>query len=173
MKNLPTYQEYLIESISDLEGNEKDMVEGIAEILRSVTDESNRLKIALKQIENFKKQKIDFDYSEFMSLCNLKESKIVETVSPINGPLLKTSSVGDVVHVDGKALTIKEVIKERDGSMIEFTAISNAGQTYKVIYDDGRDGYVLDEFEGSTGPTESPASDLFLATQTAANGIAF
>lgn len=101
------------------------------------------------------------------------EQFLLETESPINAPLLKTANVGDVVHVDGKALTIKEVVKERDGSMIEFTAISNSGQTYKVIYDDGRDAYVLDEFEGSLGPTESPASDLFLATQTAANGIAF
>jgi len=101
------------------------------------------------------------------------EQFLLETESPINSALLKTASVGDVVHVDGKALTIKKVIKEKDGSMIEFTAVSNSGQTYKVIYDEGIDGYVLDEFEGSTGPTESPASDLFLAQQTAANGIAF
>jgi hypothetical protein len=42
-----------------------------------------------------------------------------------------------------------------------------------VVYDDGRDGYVLDEFEGSMGGSTQLASDLFLATQTAANGIAF
>jgi hypothetical protein len=101
------------------------------------------------------------------------EQFLIENESPVNGAILKTANVGDVVHIAGKPLTVKTVIKERDGSMIEFTAISNGGQTYKVIYDDGRDAYVLDEFEGSLGPAESPASDLFLAQQTAANGIAF
>jgi len=111
----------------------------------------------------------------YSSLKNLPtyEQFILENESPIDSNILKTANPGDVVHVAGKPLTIKTIIREKEGSMIEFIAMGNDNQTYKVIYDEGRAAYVLDEFEGSVGPTDSPASDLFLATQTAANGIAF
>lgn len=101
------------------------------------------------------------------------EQFLNEEESPVNSPILKLAQPGDVVKIAGKDLTIKDVTKEVGGNMIEFIGIDNAGKTFRVIYDDGRDGYVLDEFEGSLGGSTQLASDLFLATQTAANGIAF
>jgi len=104
MKNLPTFEEFLMESsIDGLTSNEQDMVKGIASIVRQVKDRSNRSSIAKDQIDNFKREGIDFKYEEFLALCDLS----------------------------------------------------------------------VDEFEGSLGPATQTTSQLFLATQTAANGIAF
>jgi len=59
-------------SISDLDKHrEKPMVTGIAEILRKIKDVDNRSEIANDQIKKFKKENIDFDYEEFLKLCNL------------------------------------------------------------------------------------------------------
>lgn len=104
MENIPSFQEFLNESTVDsLKPNERDMVKGIADILRQVKDQANRSSIAKSQIDNFKREGIDFKYEEFLALCDL----------------------------------------------------------------------TIDEFEGSMGGSTQLASDLFLATQTAANGIAF
>lgn len=104
MEKILTYKEFLSESsIDGLEGNKRDMVTGIAEILSMVKDKSNRSEIAKEQIARFKEEGIQFKYEDFLSLCGLE----------------------------------------------------------------------IDEFEGSLGPATQTASQLFLATQTAANGIAF
>lgn len=101
------------------------------------------------------------------------EQFLNEEESPITNGVLKGSRPGDVVHIAGRAITVDRVIKEVNGQIIEFVGYSNDGKKLRVVYDDGRDGYVLDEFEGSMGGSTQLASDLFLATQTAANGIAF
>lgn len=69
------FQQFLLEakSIKDLSPNkERPMVEGVAEILRGVEDKRNRLALARKQVREFKKEGIVFDYSEFFKLCGLK-----------------------------------------------------------------------------------------------------
>ena len=104
MKSLPTYTNFLNESsIDGLENNDQDMVRGIADILKNIKDKENRMSIAKDQIENFKKEGIQFKFEDFLVLCDLS----------------------------------------------------------------------IKEFEGSLGGSTTLASDLFLATQTAANGIAF
>lgn len=66
------FDEFINESsLTNLSGNEKSMIEGIAEILKQVKDKQNRIEIANRQIENFKKEKIDFDYNIFIRMCNL------------------------------------------------------------------------------------------------------
>ena len=51
--------------------DERPMVEGIAAILRKVRDDENRREIAEVQIREFKRDGIQFNYSEFLQLCNL------------------------------------------------------------------------------------------------------
>jgi hypothetical protein len=59
-------------SIRDLSArDERPMVEGIAEILRGVKDKRNRQELADRQIRSFKKERIRFDYAEFLKLCGL------------------------------------------------------------------------------------------------------
>lgn len=61
-----------LKSISELNYDEKPMIEGIIDILLQVKDKDNRLEIAQKQIEIFKKEDINFDYEEFLKKCKLK-----------------------------------------------------------------------------------------------------
>ena len=61
-----------LKSISELNYDEKPMIEGIIDILLQDKDKDNRLEIAQKQIEIFKKEDINFDYEEFLKKCKLK-----------------------------------------------------------------------------------------------------
>ena len=51
--------------------DERPMVTGIAQILRGVKDLENRRSLAKKQVAQFKKEGIKFDYDEFFKLCGL------------------------------------------------------------------------------------------------------
>jgi hypothetical protein len=74
MKNLHSFQEFIIEkSIGDLDPKrEQPMVTGIARIIRRIRDEENRKEIADTQIQEFREEGIEFDYDEFLKLCNCK-----------------------------------------------------------------------------------------------------
>lgn len=72
------FQQFLLEakSIKQLSPKrERPMVEGVARILRGVEDKRNRLALARKQVREFKKEGIEFDYAEFFKLCGLKHTK--------------------------------------------------------------------------------------------------
>jgi hypothetical protein len=56
-------------TISNLKGDQKDMVYGIIDIVKKVTDMGNRRKIADDMVKQFKKENIDFDYNEFLNMC--------------------------------------------------------------------------------------------------------
>lgn len=70
MKHIKTYGDAT--PLSGLsKARELPMVTGIAEILRMVKDVGNRREIAEAQIEEFKREGIRFNYSEFLKLCDL------------------------------------------------------------------------------------------------------
>jgi hypothetical protein len=81
----PKYYEKLskIEKKETKEGtstqNEKDMVDGIIEIVKQVEDSKNRKSIAKNMIEKLKKEKVDFDHEEFLELCGIGSKKNTET----------------------------------------------------------------------------------------------
>ncbi len=60
-----------LKSISELNYDQKPMIEGIIDILLQVKDMQNRLEIANSQIEIFKKEDINFNYEEFLKRCEL------------------------------------------------------------------------------------------------------
>jgi hypothetical protein len=69
VNNIPTFEQFIYEkSYKELGSNEQDMVVGIADILNQVKDKDNRKSIADDQIDQFKKENIVFDYSEFMDM---------------------------------------------------------------------------------------------------------
>jgi hypothetical protein len=69
VNNIPTFEKFIYEkSYKELGSNEQDMVVGIADILNQVKDTDNRKSIADDQIDQFKKENIVFDYSEFMDI---------------------------------------------------------------------------------------------------------
>lgn len=74
MRNIPSFDKFVNEkSYRELSSNEQDMVTGIADILNQVKDKDNRKDIAEDQIEQFKKENIVFDYTEFMEMAMNKD----------------------------------------------------------------------------------------------------
>jgi hypothetical protein len=74
VKNILSFDNFINEkSYKELGQNEQDMVTGIADILNQVKDKNNRKDIAEDQIEQFKRENIVFDYSEFMELSMNKD----------------------------------------------------------------------------------------------------
>ena len=51
---------------SEIKGNDYQMVSGIIDILKKVKDKENRMEIAKDMISQFKKEKIKFDYDNFL-----------------------------------------------------------------------------------------------------------
>ena len=52
-----------------LRPDQRDMVVGIAEIVRQVRDPANRSEIAAIQVKKFKREGIVFDYALFTAAC--------------------------------------------------------------------------------------------------------
>lgn len=50
---------------------EKEMIQGIAEILRGVKDVDNRKKLAIKQLSQLKSEGITIDEEEFFTMCDI------------------------------------------------------------------------------------------------------
>ena len=78
MIRLARYTGHLLEakSIGELDSrDERPMVRGIAQILRGVKDRENRQELADQQIRQFKRERIRFDYDEFLKLCGLTPNK--------------------------------------------------------------------------------------------------
>lgn len=53
--------------------DERDMVNGIADILSQVKNPQNRAEIAKQMVKDFKNQNVTFDYSDFMDMSRLQE----------------------------------------------------------------------------------------------------
>ncbi len=88
MKNLQTFEQFVNESsIDGLDRDKQEMVRGIAEILKQVTDKPNRSAIAKDQIEKFKKEGIDFKYEDFLNMCGLKVDEFEGSLGPTTMPL--------------------------------------------------------------------------------------
>lgn len=52
-------------------GQEKEMIEGIAEILRGVKDENNRKELAIAELLKLKSEGIKVDEEQFLSMCDI------------------------------------------------------------------------------------------------------
>jgi hypothetical protein len=93
-----------------------------------------------------------------------------------NGPTMKVSpfTVGKTIEIQGKKVSIIAVTKRNgNGSIVDFIGQVEGGKQIKGHYEDGSDSYVLDEFEGSMGPTSVNLSTMLLATQPGSPTVAF
>jgi hypothetical protein len=84
---------------------------------------------------------------------------------------LATGFIGDRIQFNGKDVEVIKIDKMEDRTVL--VVKSDSGEIWRVRYDDGQDAYVLDEFEGSLGPTTMPLSTMLLATQPGSPTIAF
>ena len=51
----------------EIDGNDYQMVSGIIDIIKKIKDKENRMEIANDMISQFKKEKIKFNYEEFLN----------------------------------------------------------------------------------------------------------
>ncbi len=78
MHHLTLYESFLAEELRgnptidrDLDQGQQEMVYGIIDLVKRVKDLDNRQEIAEHLIGTFKRDGIEFDYSEFLRLCGL------------------------------------------------------------------------------------------------------
>jgi len=55
------------------EQQSRDMVTGIADILRDVKDKENRKAIAKRMVKKFDREGVKYDEQEFMKMCDISE----------------------------------------------------------------------------------------------------
>jgi hypothetical protein len=59
------------EKVKEEKAHEKEMIDGIVDILKQVKDIQNRKKMAIDQLKDFKKEDIRVDEKEFLKRCGL------------------------------------------------------------------------------------------------------
>lgn len=125
-------------------GQEKEMIQGIAEILRGVKDEDNRKKLAIKQLSQLKSEGINIDEEEFLSMCDIdveeydvedaqdiKEfvSFMQENYSQLNEGLLEEA------EYQGRKVTLGKPFLTPDGPKKRSVYVKNAkGNVVKVNF---------------------------------------
>ena len=55
--------------IKDIKPQDKDMVDGIVDIIKQVKDDDNRHEIATKMVNQLKREKIVLNYADFLKAC--------------------------------------------------------------------------------------------------------
>jgi hypothetical protein len=55
--------------IREVKHQDKDMVDGIVDIIKQVKDEDNRHEIATKMVKQLKSEKIVLNYADFLKAC--------------------------------------------------------------------------------------------------------
>jgi len=55
--------------------NDKEMVDGIIEIIKQIKDTSNRKEVTQNMVKKLKREKVDFDHVEFLKRCSFKQIK--------------------------------------------------------------------------------------------------
>ena len=125
-------------------GQEKEMIQGIAEILRGVKDVDNRKKLAIKQLSQLKSEGITIDEEEFLSMCDIdvdeydvedaqdiKEfvSFMKENYSQLNEGLLEEA------EYQGRKVTLGKPFLTPDGPKKRSVYVKNAkGNVVKVNF---------------------------------------
>ena len=125
-------------------GQEKEMIQGIAEILRGVKDVDNRKKLAITQLAQLKSEGIKIDEEEFLSMCDIdvdeydvedaqdiKEfvSFMKENYSQLNEGLLEEA------EYQGRKVTLGKPFLTPDGPKKRSVYVKNAkGNVVKVNF---------------------------------------
>lgn len=125
-------------------GQEKEMIQGIAEILRGVKDVDNRKKLAIKQLSQLKSEGITIDEEEFLSMCDIDVDEydvedaqdIKEFVSYMkeNYGQLKESKLEEAEY-QGRKVTLGKPFLTPDGPKKRSVYVKNAkGNVVKVNF---------------------------------------
>jgi len=73
MKYKQGFKEEKLEDSSNQD--DKEMVDGIIEIIKQIKDTSNRKEVTQNMVKKLKREKVDFDHVEFLKRCSFKQIK--------------------------------------------------------------------------------------------------
>jgi len=76
--------------VEEEEDDDKEMVEGIADILRRVKDKKNRKQIAKKMVEDFEEEDVDYNLDDFMKAAKLMQMGGM-SIPGVNGVVVASS----------------------------------------------------------------------------------
>lgn len=108
------------EEVTQLTGDQREMVNGIVDILLQVKDLDNRMEMAKQQIQNFKDENINFNYAWFLSaagLDNKDEPVNISTYSPTSTHISPVNINTNMKTTELKEQTI--LVRRVDGSEVE------------------------------------------------------
>ncbi len=80
-----------VEDEEDEREDDKEMVEGIADILRRVKDKKNRKQIAKKMVEDFDEEEVEYNLDNFMKAAKLMQMGGM-SIPGVNGVIVANSS---------------------------------------------------------------------------------
>ena len=60
----------LIREVENDHSNDRDMITGVAEIIRMVNDTKNRIDIAFRMLKKFERENVKVNKKEFLKMCN-------------------------------------------------------------------------------------------------------
>jgi predicted DNA-binding protein YlxM (UPF0122 family) len=108
----------LKEASSKDHSHDRDMVVGVAEILRMVDDMDNRDDIADEMMDKFDREDVNYDVDEFLQMCGLNPINEEQTTPApmLNKPKIPMSSKGvkrDPIPNREKAKTDADKIKQQ------------------------------------------------------------
>jgi len=136
------------------EQQSRDMVTGIADILRDVKDEANRKKIAKRMIKKFDKEGVKYNAGEFLKLCGLGDTlKELNVPQPqdaytLSDPIkeVKPQSSG------GNLLVYKYHFKNRKDHdiSIETNFDTAKSEMYVLFYESGKEKENNDDLKYGT-----------------------
>jgi hypothetical protein len=95
--------------------NQKEMVDGIVNIVKKVKDINNRMSIAKDMINKFKRENIKTDYNKFMKDCGLSDTKKIET-KEVNDNQYKYETFLEKNKKSSSGIGKKKETKEATGS---------------------------------------------------------
>jgi hypothetical protein len=122
----------------DLKGNDKEMVNGIIEILNQIEDKENRMKVAKNMIQKFKKEGIKFDYNDFFQKSDLnKKAETKEATGAASaGSYVGPFSMDSKFIKKSNAETPKSEIDEMQYQDYDLepvkVATNNDGRTFRI-----------------------------------------
>jgi hypothetical protein len=82
----------LTQLLKEAHEHDRDMVVGVAEILRMVDDIDNRDDIADEMMDKFDREGVDYDVDEFLQMCGL--SSLEEAAPMLNKPKVSKAPKG-------------------------------------------------------------------------------
>lgn len=154
MKNILTFEEFVNESKAldhRPEGIEDSVVSGIADWIGKKNSELGKL--------IYQDRKAQAALSAFV--------KAVKPVLDSIDESIKEGFMSDLDIIRQESKTARDFIKKAISS---YPSLKGGESWLEELWTSSKS---IDEFEGSLGGSTTLASDLFLATQTTANGIAF